>query len=156
MAIFERLIITTVEINASVERVWSLISDFKSYPKWNPLMLRLEGEAVEGAQLEILIHLFLATEMKVTPRVLNVDLFREIRWRGGVKIPGILTGEHILTIEELSSNHVRLVQSEAFTGVLAPLFLVWMGDEVRRGFEKMNLEVKLLAEAADRNLLSRQ
>jgi hypothetical protein len=156
LAIFQRQIVTEVEINAPVERVWSLLSDFKSYPKWNPLMLRLEGEATEGAQLEILIHLFLATEMKVTPTVLKVDIHREIRWRGGLKVPGLLMGEHVLNIEESASNHVRLIHSEVFTGLLAPLFLIWMGDEVRRGFEKMNLEVKLLAEAPDANLVSKQ
>ncbi len=68
---FEREILTVIRINTSAETVWNLISDFNSYPKWNPLMLKVKGAPIEGDRLEILVHLFLSTDMKVKPEILS-------------------------------------------------------------------------------------
>ncbi len=143
---FRKEIITHIEINAAAEKVWSLITDFRSFPKWNPLMLNVSGKAVEGEQLKILVHLFLATDMTVTPVVLKVEPCKELRWAGGAPIPGFLDGEHILIIEPLEEGGVRLIQREVWTGIGVPFFMLWLGSEIHRGFENMNGEVKLLAE----------
>lgn len=144
---FRKEITTEIEINASAEKVWSLITDFESFPKWNPLMLRVRGRAVEGAHLEILIHLFLSADTVAKPVVLKVDPHKELRWAGRFPIPGLLAGEHILVIEPLETGGVRLIQREIWTGLAVPVFMVWLGWEIHRGFEKMNKEVKRLAES---------
>lgn len=143
---FSREIFTEILIRAGEEDVWALITDFASYPKWNPLMLKVQGKAVEGERLQILIHLFLATDMRAQPTVLCVQRNRRLSWKGGLAIPGLLDGEHILEVYPDSPGVLRLVQREIFTGLLAPLFLVWMGPEVKQGFENMNHQVKILAE----------
>jgi hypothetical protein len=35
---------TEIEINASAERVWRVLTDFAAYPKWNPFVRRVEDE----------------------------------------------------------------------------------------------------------------
>ena len=37
-----------VEINASAERVWHLLTDFAQFPKWNPFIQRVRGEPTPG------------------------------------------------------------------------------------------------------------
>ena len=34
-----------VEIEASGERVWQILTDFASFPLWNPFIRRISGEA---------------------------------------------------------------------------------------------------------------
>ncbi len=42
-----------VTINAPAERVWELLTDFGSFPDWNPFMQRASGEVVVGEKLVV-------------------------------------------------------------------------------------------------------
>jgi len=42
-----------IEINASVERVWDILTDFASYPQWNPFVRSISGELKVGERLEV-------------------------------------------------------------------------------------------------------
>ncbi len=137
---------TEIEINAPPERVWQLLTDFASYPQWNPFIRRASGELKEGAQLQVYLQPSGARGMTFRPRVLKADQNRELRWLGHFLIPGLFDGEHIFTIEPLEAGRVRFVQREIFTGILVPLFARWLGKDTRRGFEEMNLALKLRAE----------
>ena len=37
-----------IEIAASAQRVWDILTDFSSYPQWNPFIRRISGEAKIG------------------------------------------------------------------------------------------------------------
>jgi uncharacterized protein YndB with AHSA1/START domain len=39
---------TEIVINASKEKVWHVLTDFKRYPQWNPFITSVEGELVKG------------------------------------------------------------------------------------------------------------
>lgn len=46
---------TSIEINASMERVYQHLTDFKAYPEWNPKIESVNGEsATEGSKVVIL------------------------------------------------------------------------------------------------------
>ncbi len=143
---FKKEIYTEIEIKAPAAVVWKLITDFSSYSKWNPLILNVKGDVSEGGKLDLLIHLFLQTDMRATPTIVKVEQEREIVWRGGLRIPGILEGEHVLRIERIERNVVKLVQKEIWSGIMSPVFLVWMGNEIRQGFERMNEKVRDICE----------
>lgn len=44
---------TEVEINAGPERVWAILSDFASYPEWNPFIRFIRGVPEKGERLEV-------------------------------------------------------------------------------------------------------
>jgi hypothetical protein len=125
---------TEIEINAPPERVWQLLTDFANYPQWNPFIRRASGEIRKGAQLQVHLRPSGAKGMTFRPKVLKAEPNRELRWLGHFLIPGLFDGEHIFTIEPLEARRVRFVQREIFTGI------------TRRGFEEMNLALKLRAE----------
>ncbi len=137
---------TEIRINASPERVWRLLTDFASYPQWNPFIRRASGKPEKGEQLEVYLQPEGAGGMTVRPRVLTAESGRELRWRGHLLIPGLFDGEHIFINEPLEAGGVRFIQREIFTGLLVPLFARRLDTETRRGFEDMNLALKLLAE----------
>ena len=71
---------------------------------------------------------------------------RELRWRGHVLMPALISGEHIFEIEPLSAGAVRFVHREQFNGLLAPLLWRRLQRDSGRGFNEMNLRLKELAE----------
>jgi len=139
---------TEIEIQASDKRVWQLLTDFASFPQWNPFMRQAVGEPKTGARLEVHIQPSGASSMTFRPTVLRAEPNRELRWLGHLLMPGLFDGEHILTIESLAENRVRFVQREIFTGILVPLFAHGLDTDTRRGFEEMNHALKARAEQA--------
>lgn len=137
---------TEISITAPPDHIWHLLTDFASYPHWNPFIRRASGELREGAQLEVYLQPSGARGMTFRPRVLKAEPDRELRWLGHFLIPGLFDGEHIFTIEPLEAGRVRFVQREIFTGILVPLFMRWLEKDTLRGFEEMNRALKLRAE----------
>ncbi len=138
---------TEISINAPPERVWHLLTDFSSYPQWNPFIRRAIGEPREGARLEVYLQPSGARGMTFRPRILKAEPDRELRWLGHFLLPGLFDGEHIFTIEPLEAGGVRFVQREIFTGLLVSLFALWLEKDTRRGFEEMNRALKTRAES---------
>ncbi len=139
-------LLTSIPITAPPHRVWHLLTDFASFPQWNPFIRRASGELREGSQLEVYLQPSGARGMTFRPRVLKVEPNRELCWLGHFLIPGLFDGEHIFTIEPLETGRVRFVQRENFTGLLVPLFWRLLEKDTRWGFEEMNRALKLRAE----------
>ncbi len=137
---------TEVEINATAGHVWQILSDFRSFPEWNPFIHRIEGKTNEGTRLNVYLQLPGKKEMRFRPRVLNVEPEKELRWIGHLGIPGIFDGEHIFSIEPLSENKILFVQKEKFTGILASLFFRSIKDATTQSFKAMNDALKIRAE----------
>ena len=135
-----------VEIHASAERVWQLLTDFAGFPQWNPFIHRASGEPKTGARLEVTIQPSGASRTTSRPTVLKVEPNQELRWIERSLIPGLLDVEHIFTIEQLDTTHVRFTQREIRTGLLVPLRARRRATETRRGLKEMNQALKTRAE----------
>jgi len=135
-----------IEIQATAERVWQLLTDFASFPQWNPFIRRANGEVRAGARLKVHIQPSGASGMTFQPTVLKAVPNRELRWLGRLVIPGLFDGEHIFTIEPAGEDRVRFTQREIFTGLLVPLLARGLDTNTRRGFEEMNQALKARAE----------
>ena len=135
-----------IEIQASAERVWQVLTDFSSFPQWNPFIRRASGIVRVGERLEVTIQTSGASEMTFRPTVLIAEPNRELRWLGRLLIPGLFDGEHIFAIEPLGAHQVHFVQREIFRGLLVPLFARRLDTDTRRGFEEMNQALKVRAE----------
>jgi hypothetical protein len=133
---------TEIEIHASAEDVWKILTDFGAYPEWNPFISSLEGDAAQGARLHVTIG-----KTKFHPTVLAAEPGRELRWLGRLLLPGLFDGEHRFLIERLGAGNVRLVQDEKFRGLLVPLFRGGLERDTKPGFEAMNEALKTRAEA---------
>jgi hypothetical protein len=135
-----------IEIQASAEKVWQLLTDLASFPKWNPFIRRANGEIKEGARLEVYIQPSGAGGMTFKPTVLKAEPNRELRWLGRLVLPGLFDGEHIFTIDLLGDNRVRFTQREIFNGLFVPLLARSLKTDTQRGFEEMNQALKARAE----------
>jgi len=142
----ESEILAEIEIRATPERVWMILVDFPSYPDWNPMIRSIEGVARRSERLRISIQPQGGLAMTLHPKLLEVAPNRELRWRGGLAIPGMLEGEHFFLIAPLSAEDVRLTQGERFSGLLFRLFPRRFRRVTLAGFEAVNKALKQRAE----------
>lgn len=146
-----RRICTTVNIEASSIDVWEILSDLKEYQTWNPFINRAYGKLRSG---EILDVGFTVASFKINlkPVVLNVEINREIRWRGYFLVKGLFDGEHLFRIEEMEDGRVHFINCEKFTGLLVPLFMYLIEKDTENGFNAMNEQLKKKAEKKKANM----
>ncbi|WP_440951664.1 SRPBCC family protein [Methanococcoides sp. FTZ1] len=141
-----REINTEIEINASAEVVWDILTDFPSFPQWNPFIRNIEGEIKVGSRLEVYLKLTGTKGMNFQPGILSVKREKELRWLGHLWISGLFDGEHIFRIESLDPNRVLFVQHEIFRGLLTPIVFHLIEKDTRRAFEEMNEALKIRSE----------
>src|SRR5918997_986201 len=137
---------TQIEIDAPAKRVWEVLTDFASYPQWNPFIRHISGRPAPGERLQARLAPPGGRAMTFKPKVLTAEPDRELRWLGRLPVPGVFDGEHSFTIEPLEENRVRFVQREAFKGLLVPLFARSLETNTQRGFKEMNRALKERAE----------
>ncbi len=142
-----KYIYSEIEIKASPQRVWNILTDFSSFPEWNPFIRSAKGELLVGKRLKVKLKSPKGMGMTLKPEVLTARPNRELSWLGHLFIPWVFDGRHIFTIVPVNGNKVLFVQREKFSGVLVPLF--WLTGVTRKahdGFEAMNQALKERAE----------
>jgi hypothetical protein len=137
---------TQIEINASAERVWSVLMDFPGHARWNPFVRSIEGHATVGDSLSVFIQPPGSSGMRFRPTVLAVKPKREFRWKGKLVIPGLFDGEHVFMLEPKSDTQLVFRQGEVFSGLLVPLFRRSLDGATKQGFIAMNEALKREAE----------
>jgi hypothetical protein len=106
----------TIEIDASPEQVWAVLTDLAAYPQWNPVFPNASGQVAVGQRLAYRPPA--GRGMTIRPKVLAAQPGAELRW--ALSLPGIMGGEHSFTLTAVGDG-TRLVQSETFRGLLVPL-----------------------------------
>ena len=137
---------TVIDISASSERIWEVLTDFASYPQWNPFIITASGVPTVGLKLVISVRQSPSSSMTFKPKVLISEPKQELRWRGSLLMPGIFDGEHSFRLETIGPQLVRFTQDEKFSGFLVPLLWGSMGAKTQKGFESMNNALKQRAE----------
>jgi hypothetical protein len=137
---------TEIEIEASPARVWDVLLNFASHPKWNPFMRFISGQPVPGERLVVSIHPPGGKAMTFKPKVLVAQPGRELRWLGRVFMPGVFDGEHFFQMEGIGLARTRLVHGERFSGVLVPMAKAQLDGGTRAGFIAMNEALRDRAE----------
>jgi hypothetical protein len=132
---------TEIPINASPEIIWKTLVVSPSIP-----------EEIRNAIRDKKIGQNLIVPMSaggrgasLTVKLLTVDPFREIRWKGFLWIPGLFDGEHSYEILTDQGGMSRLVQRETFSGLLLP-FLSGTLNATKHEFEKTNAGIRDTAE----------
>ena len=136
---------TEIEINASAETVWGILSDFENFSAWNPFVTKVSGVPKEDETLQIEVQIPDSRLLKFTPLVLRAEPHKELRWVGTSPL-GSFRGEHFYQIERISENKVRFVHGEHFSGWAVGLIWFLEGKKIENGYQLMNEALKREAE----------
>lgn len=121
------------ELPAPVERVWEVMTDFASFPSWNPFLLSASGSLVPGGRLDITLRLS-GRRLRFRPHVTVVDPPHELRWLAAQPWPGVFDVDRRFRLEPVGGGRTRLTQSEHATGVLAPVLMALMRRSILAGY----------------------
>ena len=136
-------ILTEIQINASPEKVWAVLSDNAQWEAWNPLIIKSLGRFAAGEKIANTMVIEGQKPMTIGPKVLVAEPAKELRWLGRLLMPGIFDGEHYFKLEAKDGG-TRLVHGEHFNGIL--LFVMDF-DKVLKGFVALNEALKKRVEA---------
>jgi hypothetical protein len=132
-------ILTSIEIDASAARVWSVLTDFAAYPQWNPTLPKISGDIRVGGRVRFRVrgvHLAIPANAEC----LVVEPERELRWIGLAppwsRIP--FHGIHYFRIEPLADDRVRFIHGEDFGGRLVFLLRRLLVAELTAPYHTMN------------------
>lgn len=138
---------TEIEISAPPSKVWSILSDINKWQEWSPIIKASRGTATVGSELTITMT---GKETgkdgpKYNPVITELEAPNHLRWRAHLITGFIFTNDKILELEETSSG-TRLIHTELFKGLLAPIFRGQMENGVAPMLNSMNQALKELAE----------
>lgn len=106
------VVATTIDISASPEQVWEVLSDFPTYGEWSNFS-RIDGTAELGNKLKMRMAGFWFTSTVTT-----LAEGRELQWSAHLISSGAFLGEHNFTLNRLANGTTRLINTETFSGAL--------------------------------------
>lgn len=132
-----------VDIGASPEQVWTILTDFPSYPIWNPFIYPVKGTPRPNSPLEITLHPGTGP-VTYQASVVSAQPNRELSWTGQILSAGVYAVTFLFTIEPVPGGGARLEAREYGKGV-APVSW-WVEGDIPRGLDQM---VKALRNRAE-------
>lgn len=134
---------TEIEIAAPPAKVWSALADNARYGEWNPYHVRVDGDLVEGARLDVELNKPDGSVVKIRPHVLAVEPEKRLDWGGGIR--GVFRGVHVFELHASGNGCTRLVQRETFAGLFVGF--AELGG-IEEGYNRMNRALKTKVESA--------
>ena len=133
---------TQITINATPDKVWAVLTDFKNYSNWNPFIKSIIGEPKVGSQITVSIVPPQGKKMIFKPTVLAFKHNNEFRWIGRLLVKGVFDGEHKFELIDNGKGKTIFHHSETFKGILVGFFKKQLENNTKKGFELMNESLK--------------
>ena len=141
-----RKIETEIIIEADINKIWSILTDFDKYPNWNPFIKSIVGNIAEGEKFKVVLEQPDSKAMTFKPTCIDFKKNRRFSWLGHLGFPGLFDGHHIFELTDLGNGKIKFEQNENFKGLLVPLFWGQLDTKTRLGFTLMNEKLKELSE----------
>jgi hypothetical protein len=131
-----------VNIQASAERIWSLLTDAKDFPRWNSTVASIEGQIREGEQLRLRVP---GTDRTFTPKVSDVVRCERMTWTGG--FAPMFKGVRTFELRPGNDGSTDFAMAERFSGLMLP-FIKGSLPDFGPVFERYANDLKHEAERA--------
>ena len=105
-----------VNIRATPETVWRLLTDAEDFSRWNSTVTSVEGQIREGEQLRLRVP---GTDRTFTPKVSGVVSGERMTWTGG--FAPLFKGVRTFQLRSLGDGSTDFEMEERFSGLMLPL-----------------------------------
>ena len=105
-----------VGIQSAPGRIWALLTDAASFPRWNSTVTRIEGEIRDGQRIRIHVP---GTERTFTPTISSVVPGARMTWTGG--FAPLFKGVRTFVLTQQAGGATTFVMQERFSGLMLPL-----------------------------------
>lgn len=125
-----------VDINASPDEVWGVLTDFPRYGQWSNFT-KAEGTAQVGTRLRMQMP-----GMSFRPTVAVASPGEELRWVGTLGRKRLFHGQHSFTLSANPDGTTRVTNREEFSGVLVTLTRPMLKLSGSNGYDAFNQALK--------------
>ena len=132
-----------IEINAPVDVVWQALTDFSTYPEWNPYILWAEGDVQEGSIVKFKV---VGQPFPFTAPIVSLVENKELIWEARQPVPG-MQPRYIRRLEALDDNRTLFINREDFDGSIVPFISPMLNLMLKRYFPKTCLALKQYVES---------
>ncbi len=136
-----------IEILATPEKVWSVLTDFEAYPEWNPFVRKISGLMEVGRRFETVLQFGDRRPVTCSSLLLRMIPRRAISWKGTLGLTGLFDGEYTFSLHSPAPKVVRFTACKRFKGPLSSIVLRSTIERTRLSFETMNRALKARCEA---------
>ena len=134
-----------IDIAAAPERVWAVLTDFASYPAWNPVFCEASGELAVGNQLTLkTIQPSNGRTMTVKVKVVAARPAAELRWES--RVLGVSSSKRGFILSP-DVHGTQLTQTGSYEGLFTS-FPAKTISRIRANFDAINEAVKEQAESS--------
>lgn len=125
-----------IMIDASPEKVWSVLTDTDNYDSWNPVMKLLEGTILEGNKVLYQFTQDAENISEIPSKVKTVKANNLLNQGGGM--PFIITFDHRYILEE-QGEKTNLIIHEDYKGLYVHF---WNPMPVQEAYQRLNEAIK--------------
>ena len=136
---------TEIDIDASPEDVWTILTDVSHYRDWNPFVVSSHGTVAVGQRLMNVLRVPGGKTRTFKPTVTIVDPPRTFEWLGHLGVRGIFDGRHRFELTATPTG-THLAHIEHFSGLLVRFGRRSLDEGTVGGFNAMNLALKTRVE----------
>ncbi len=135
---------TEIDIDATHEQVWDVLTDFASYGEWSNFT-SVEGTARVGTRLRMRMPGF-----RFTSTVVTANHAEQLRWTARIIRDGLFLGQHSFTLTDGAAGTTRVTNTEEFSGALArPFEGLFARSDRTGGYEEFNRSLKQRVETSN-------
>ena len=135
-----------VDINASPEEVWRVLTDFENYEQWNPLAVRCATSLVPGEPIDMWVRLGPGPLRKQREWVRTCTPGQEFSYTMKPVPPGALRSLRTQQLSDLGDGRTRYTAHFEVRGWLSPVVQLLFGRALKHGFDGVAAGLKTQAE----------
>lgn len=128
-------------IQASPDRIWSLLTDAAGFPRWNSTVTKIDGVIKAGEKLVLTVPSAPGRTFK--PKVSQFEPGRSMEWSDGMA--PMFRGVRTFTLTPNTDGSTEFAMREEFAGVMLPMIKGSLPDFAPI-FETYALDLKREAE----------
>jgi len=105
----------TIDIKASKEVIWGILTDAPNFPKWEPGVIRIEGTIAAGQK--IVAYNKLSPDRAFPATITEFIPNQKMAWTGGMPF-GLFKGVRTFTLVHKGDGIIEFTLHEEFSGPL--------------------------------------
>jgi hypothetical protein len=108
---------TAIDVRATPERIWALLTNAADFPRWNSTVTRIAGKIERGEKLAIQVPAAPGRTFK--PRVVKLEPGRTMVWSDG--FAPMFKGVRTFTLAPNPDGSTAFSMVEVLSGVMLPM-----------------------------------
>ncbi|TKG89815.1 SRPBCC domain-containing protein [Puteibacter caeruleilacunae] len=120
-----------IVINATPEKVWSVLMDKSAYREWNTVLIPVKGDLEIGTKVDYEFYQDENSSYTISSKVLAVEENKLLNQGGGAF--GVLTFNHKYILEE-TEDSTKVIIHEDYRGIGVPF---WNPAPVEKAYERL-------------------